>query len=210
MLTLYSCKGCGSVVIEAILKLCGEEFSLVRWDWDDEPAWSKFATVAAQRQVPTLVLDDGSVMTESAAIVCWLLQRFPNSSMLPVDASLQAQMYRWIIYLAVNVYAPIGMGDFPERWIGEDNQLKDILKAGALGRIHHGWSLMEGDMKGPGPYLLGEAMCALDIYAAMMSRWRPGRLWIRANCPKITAAVEATEAHPVVAEVFTENFGALK
>jgi GST-like protein len=210
MLTLYGCKGCGSVVIEAMLKLCGEEFSLVRWDWDDEPAWSKFATVSVQRQVPTLVLNDGSLLTESAAIVCWLLQKFPNSAMLPADPLMQAQMYRWLIYLSVNVYVPICVGDFPERWIGDDASAQERLKAGALTRIHQHWNLLENELTGSGQYLLGDTMCALDVYAAMMSRWRPGRLWIRANCPKVTKAVEATEAHPVVNEVFTDNFGPLK
>ena len=65
---------------------------------------------------------------------------------------------------------------------------------------------MEAEMNKSGPYLLGDTMCALDIYAAMMSRWRPGRLWIRANCPLIAAAVEATEAHPVIGEIFNEKF----
>ena len=90
MLTLYSCKGCGSVVIEAILKLCGEEFSLVRWDWDDEGG-----LVQVRNRPPPSARSrlwcsmDGSIMTESAAIVCWLLQQYPNSSMLPSEPAKQ-------------------------------------------------------------------------------------------------------------------------
>lgn len=205
MLTLYGCKGCGSVVIEAMLKLCGEPFAKVSWDFEDEAAWSKFASISAQRQVPTLVLDDGTLMTESLAIVFWLLQRFPQSPLLPALDPERALMFRWLAFVNANLYSAIGIGDYPERWVGNDENLVKRLREGALERTKAGWLLMEKELPGT-PFLLGEHMSALDIYCAMMTHWRPGAAWFSDNCPNIVAAAKVTEAHPVVAEVFLENF----
>lgn len=49
-------------------------------------------------------------------------------------------------------------------------------------------------------------MSVLDVYAATMSRWRPGRERIRAVAPRAVAAGERAEAHPVLAPVFARNF----
>ena len=205
MLTLYGCKGCGSVVVDAMLKLCGESFSKVSWDFEDDAAWSKFATVSAQRQVPTLVLEDGTLMSESLAIVFWLLQRFPQSPLLPESDPERALMFRWLAYVNANLYSAIGIGDYPERWVGPDPAAVEALRQGALERTKAGWLLMEKELPGT-PFLLGQHMTALDIYCAMMTHWRPRSAWFAEHCPKIMAAAQATEAHPVIAEVFAENF----
>ena len=46
----------------------------------------------------------------------------------------------------------------------------------------------------------------LDIYVAMISRWRPGRAWLAEHCPKAMASIEVTERDPVVASVWARNF----
>jgi GST-like protein len=205
MLTLYGCKGCGSVAIEAMLKLSGLPFSKVSWDFEDEAAWSKFAAISAQRQVPTLMLEDGTMMSESLAIVFWLLQRFPQSPLLPAADPERALMFRWLAYVVTNMYCAIGIGDYPQRWVGDDATAVEALRQGALERTKAGWLLMEQELPGTA-YLLGEHMSALDVYCAMMTHWRPRAAWFADHCPKIMAAARATEAHPVVAQVFLENF----
>jgi GST-like protein len=207
MLTLYGCTGCGSAAIEALLRLYGEEVSCVRWDWEDEAAWSKFATVSAQRQVPTLVLADGTVVTESAAIVSWLVQRHPGSPLLPENDSSRALFYRWLVYISVNVYTPIGIKDFPGRWLADASH-HDALKAGAIERVKAAWRLMEAELPGT-PFLLGDVMSALDVYCAMVTRFTPGAAWFAEHCPKISRATRAAEQNPLVREVFTLHFGDL-
>jgi GST-like protein len=205
MLTLYGCKGCGSVAIEAMLKLSGLPFSKVSWDFEDEAAWSKFAAISAQRQVPTLVLEDGTMMSESLAIVFWLLQRFPQSPLLPAAHPERALLFRWLAYVVTNMYCAIGIGDYPQRWVGDDATAVEALRQGALERTKAGWLLMEQELPGTA-YLLGQHLSALDVYCAMMTHWRPRAAWFADHCPKIMAAARATEAHPVVAQVFLENF----
>ena len=69
----------------------------------------------------------------------------------------------------------------------------------------HAWRLFE-DSIAPAPFLLGKRMSVLDVYVAMISRWRPGRAWLVEHCPKAMSAVTATEAVPSIAATWSRNF----
>ncbi len=201
---LYGSKGCGSAVVEVMLELAGIEYeyfdSIV---WDPFKHHDDLVKVNPLAQVPTLVLDDGSILTESAAIMLWLCERVPG--MVPTDATTRAQFYRWMIFVPANIYPMISLRDFPARWVeGEDAQ--KTFREKTTDRLKVLWMQLESALR-PAPYVLGGKMSALDIYLAMVSRWAPGRKWLAEHCPKLNAAVILTERHPVVAKVWEKNFG---
>ena len=67
-LTLYGAEGYGSIAVEAALLLLGIPYSLVEGaTWVEAAARERVASRNPLRQVPTLVLPGGEVMTESAA-----------------------------------------------------------------------------------------------------------------------------------------------
>ncbi len=202
---LHGCKGCGSVVVEALLDLAGEPYTRNIFAWEDKQAWEKLKDVNPLAQVPTLVLDDGTVMTESAGIALWLAERFSKTGLLPDDARARALTFRWMVYFATNVYGPIIVGDFPERWV-EDRDAQASLKDRSLQRAKDAWLAFE-DSVAPDPFLLGRRMSVLDVYVAMIARWRPGRAWLSEHCPQAMSAVAATEATPVIAAAWARNFG---
>ncbi|MFH7468113.1 glutathione S-transferase family protein, partial [Pseudomonas syringae group genomosp. 7] len=68
-------------------------------------------------QVPTLVLTDGSVLTESAAILIHLGLEHPESGLLPGNPALRALAFRALVYITANCYAPLGIIDYPQRWL---------------------------------------------------------------------------------------------
>jgi GST-like protein len=205
MLTLYGSNGCGSAVVEVLLELFGETWCAEMISWDDRAAWEKLAPLNPLKQVPILTSDDGMVLTESLAIVFWLLGRHPDTPINPpADSMARATMYRWLAFIVTNIYPALVMEDFPSRWVEGENAEKS-LQQHMRARLHLCWKIMEGNVT-PAPYLLGTHMTALDIYVAMVSHWRPGRAWIEENCPKIIGAVKLTEAHPVVANVWARNF----
>jgi GST-like protein len=201
---LYGCKGCGSAAIEALLQMGG-----IGYDYVEAVQWQPFKhhedllRLNPLAQVPTLLLDDGSVMTESAAIMLWLCEKQP--SLMPADPAQRAQFYRWMIFLPANLYAVFAFRDFPAKWVdGDDAQA--AFRAKTSQRLQDYWLIMERSLR-TSPYLLGETMSALDVYVAMMSRWTPGRPWFAENCPALMQAVALTEQHPVVAAVWEKNFG---
>lgn len=205
-LELHGCRGCGSAVVEALLEWSGVPYRYREVEpWKPGPQADALAALNPLAQVPTVRFPDGTVLTESAAIILALAEQHPAARMLP-HAGDPARLValRWILYFAGNLYPAISIGDFPERWI-EDAAAQEALKQGANARLQYYWNVLEQNLK-PAPYLAGHEMSALDIYAAMLSRWRPGRAWVDANCPKVAGAIALAERQPFVARVWERNF----
>jgi GST-like protein len=205
--TLFGAKGCGNAAIEALLELADVRHERVEaTPWEASPATERLRALNPLGQVPTLVLDDDTVITESAAMVLWLATQHP--ALAPAAPAARAELHRWVVFLATNVYAALGVGDHPELWLpAADDATRAALKAGADERVKNAWSILErGVARHPGPFLLGESLTALDVYAAMLARWRPGRDWLASACPRVAAATARAEAHPVVARVWARHF----
>ena len=201
---LYGAPGCGSAVVEVVLQLAGQPYDYVQTSfWDQNEHFEALKKANPQAKVPTLVLDDGTVMTESAAMLLYIADKVPG--LIPADAAARARFYRWMLFIPANIYAMFDIGDEPSRWV-DGEAAQQTLKEKSVEKQKFFWGLMESDLA-PAPYLLGTQMTALDIYIAMVSRWRPGRAWFDAHCPKLAAAVNLTEQHPIVAKVWEKNFG---
>ncbi|HXL84457.1 MAG TPA: glutathione S-transferase family protein, partial [Casimicrobiaceae bacterium] len=156
-------------------------------------------------QVPTLKLADGTVMTESAAIIVMLDDSYPAARILPAAGDpRRALALRWVVFIAGNMYPAISVGDFPERWV-KSKAARAELKDGAVERLKAYWTMLEQALK-PAPYLLGSEMTALDVYAAMLSRWQPGRAWVDEHCRQVASALALAEQDPIVARVWARNF----
>jgi GST-like protein len=203
---LYGCRGCGSAVVEVLLERAGVPFVYHEVQpWEPGPAMEALKAVNPLAQVPTLKLADGAIVTESAAIIVMLDDSHPIARILPAAGDpRRALALRWIVFIAGNMYPAISVGDFPERWVKSDTARAE-LKDGAVERLKAYWTMLERALK-PAPYLLGSEMTLLDVYAAMLSRWRPGRAWVDENCPRIAAGLALAEPDPIVASVWARNF----
>src|SRR4029453_13421465 len=126
MYTLYGSQGSGAAAAEAALVLANIPFRMVdAASWQPGPGLDELTRMNPLAQIPTLVLPDGSVMTESAAILVHLGLAHPGSELLPADATPRAQIVRGLVYVAANCYAAIGVIDYPERWCkdaGDDDK----------------------------------------------------------------------------------------
>jgi GST-like protein len=203
--TLFYCQGCGSSGVEAALELAGANYRREPVDpWEPGPAMDRLRALNPLAQIPTLLTPGGEVLTESVAILIHLIERFPDATLAPPPGSgARTQLWRWLVFLATNIYAAVGVGDHPERWVSE--KARDELVEGSIEVRKRSWRILEEQLS-PAPFLLGAQMTVLDIQVAMMSRWRPRRVWFDESCPKLAAAVRLTEESPIVAEVWARNF----
>lgn len=195
---LFASKECGSAVIEAALTITGAAWALEELEFEPSAFKSEaFLRVNPLGQVPALVLPDGAVITESAAILLTLADRFPDAGLAPPAGSdARATFNRWLVYLAVNVYGEIIRGDFPARYVADPAGHAGFTACtDAVARER--FQVMETALS-PAPFLLGAAMTALDPYLAMIRRWRPAKGWFAEACPKLEGAARAAEAHPAV------------
>jgi GST-like protein len=209
MLTIYGYKGCGSVVIEVACELLGEPYEFrPAAPWNPGPHIDELRALNPLLQIPTVRLDDGTILTESVAMVLWLLERHPESSWAPpIGDKRRAPFLRWLVYLASTIYPMYTIGDFPDRWVQAEEAQKQ-LKEASIRRTLEAWKVMEEALK-PNQYLVGDQVTMLDMYAAMISRWRPGRDRIREVAPGCVRAAELAEKYEGVAAVFARNFDGL-
>lgn len=207
MLTLYGAKGSGVAAIEAALCLIGADCRLVdAASWQPGPGLDELRRVNPLVQVPTLVLDDGSVLTESAAILIELGLRYPASGLLPGKEELRAQAIRGLTYIAANCYAAIGVIDYPERWCSDcDDATSERIRTGTRGRLHELWDVF-ADTFPAAPFLNGEHLGALDLLAAVVSKWSGTRAHLKASRPRFHALLLAIECEPRVAAVFDKHW----
>ncbi|MFY9513723.1 MAG: glutathione S-transferase [Rubrivivax sp.] len=207
MYTLYGTQGSGSAAVEAALVLAGLPFRTVRASqWEADSAQAELLTLNPLGQIPTLQLPDGSVMTESAAILAELGLRHPEAGLLPTEPSARAQALRGLVYIAANCYSAISVIDFPERWCSEaDEATNTRIRAGARARLHHHWGLF-ADQFPAAPFLNGAAPGALDLLASVVSRWSGTRAFVKAQRPAFAALLQRIETHPQLAPVFQRHW----
>lgn len=203
MTTLFGFKGSGSAAVECALELAGVPCRLVSAaSWEAASAVAELTRANPLRQIPTLVLDDGTVLTESAAILIHLGLAHPQSGLLPADASQRATAMRGLVFIAANCYSAISILDFPERWLADGSEAaRENLKAGTRGRLHQHWDIFADSFQ-----LHGEAPGALELLAIVVCRWSGARRHLQSSRPAFAATLAAIEAHPKVAPVFARHW----
>lgn len=202
--TLYVAPTCGSAVIEILLEKFAVSFEVIEIDtWPDRRAAEAHLLKLnpIDGQIPILVLPSGHIMTESAAIIFYLCEKY--GGLAPTDDQRRADFYRWTVFIAANIYSLIAQLNHPEYFV--TSELEADFRTRVIEQLKRMWLHVESAV-GDGPFMLGSTMSALDIYIAMVSRWRPGRAWRKENCPKIEKLANVTEQDPVVASVFAKRF----
>jgi GST-like protein len=203
---LYGAPGWGSVLVEAALARAGAPFSFEDVSGFDGPgaARDRLLQVNPLAQVPTLIRPEGTVMTESAAIILHLAEAFPEAGLAPAHGDpARPAFLRRLVWLVASVYPTFTFGDYPERWAPG---AEDELRARVMDHRKALWRQWEAEL-GEGPWALGERFSALDIYLSAMTRWRPRRDWFARECPRLAAIARRADAEPDLSPVWIRNFG---
>ncbi len=202
---LYGDIGSGSALVEMALAEAGQ-----RWEWRDVPLEGShqlrpdYIALNPMGRMPTLVLPDGTVMTESAAILLALAERH-EGLLPPVGSAGRAWALRWMVLAAAEFYPHVTRSDYPERFGGDPAALR--ARAQEMGR--EVWQVVEAHAglrgEGPEPYLLGATFSVADIYLAVLSRWMGGRHWVPAHCPRLEALAQAVARRPAIAPLWQRH-----
>ncbi len=190
---LYGEPGWGSALVEAQLDWYGTEYDLERVGdlFESLHARQNLARINPIAQVPTLVLGDGTIMTESAAITLYLAELAQNDTLVPPAHSAQrAAFLRWLIFIVANIYPTYTYADDPARFVHSPDaqpSFRNTVNEYAIKM----YVVLENHASQP--WFLGERFSALDIYIGTMTRWRPGRAWFAEHAPKLFSIASATD-----------------
>jgi glutathione S-transferase len=205
--TIYGDKGSGAFSAEAVLAEAGAPYQFHSVSLkDDEQRRPEFLAINPSGKMPALRLPEGDVITESSAILLTIADHFPNAHLLPPTGPARAQAYRWLAFMASEIYPMVEVSDYPERFAPTGEQA-EALRLKARERIRERLLIVERFIGGP--WFLASGFSILDIYASMFARWRGsiGREWLaEGHIPKIEAITAALSVRPAIAPVWARHF----
>ncbi|MGI9411786.1 MAG: glutathione S-transferase family protein [Hyphomicrobiaceae bacterium] len=200
---LYNRVGSGGFVVEVALTLAGVEFELVELDSRPGTALPEsFREINPWGQVPTLVLPDGSTMTETAAILVHLAACHPHAELAPAPGSTDhAQFLRWLVFANVNIYESVLRRIYPMRYT-TDPESHTATREAAVARSREALAVVD-DAVADKSFLLGETMTLADVYVAMLFIWcRDGT-----EAPNLARLTDGVRRHGIVAPLWRRHFG---
>ena len=203
--TLWGRPGWGSALVEAQLDWYGLPFAYetVGDLFKDPDAKARLEKVNPLAQVPTLVMPDGTVMSESAAITLLLADVTGSDALVPAPGSPErAKFLRWLVFLVANIYPTFTYADDPARFVSV-NAARDPFRAATDAYAQRLWRQVES--AAGAPWFLGERFSALDIYIGVMTRWRPRRGWFEAETPRLFAIARKADQRPELEKTWRRN-----
>jgi glutathione S-transferase len=192
--TFYWRPGSASRAPHAALAEIGVDYELVEIDRETAQSDPAYRALNPLGVVPTLV-DGDLVLTESAAILLYLADRYPDARLAPAD---RAEYYRWLVFMTNTLQTTMLRFFYPERY--GDGDVADVAAADA-GRL---FDLVERELEGR-EWLAGDHRTGADLFLFMMTRW--GRrlepaAWDR---PNLRAHFLRTLALPGVQQMVAEQ-----
>jgi GST-like protein len=202
---LYGDLGSGAFSAEAALAEAGAPYTFEMVSLErNEQKEPRFLSLNPSGKIPALRLPEGGIVTESAAILLTLADHFPQSGLLPAQgAPARASAYRWLAFMASEIYPFVEIVDYPARFAPE-GAAAEALREVARGRLRERLLLLERVLAGP--FMLPGGFSLLDIYAAMFTRWSVGRDWRDKNLPRLSALAEAVSRRPAIAPLWKKHF----
>lgn len=206
MLTLHARPGWGSAVAELQLVHYGMEFTVVDHGdmFTSAEARAALAPLNPVAQLPTMVLADGTVMTESAAITLLLADIARSDTLVPAPGDpTRAAFLRWLVFIVANIYPTFTYADDPSRFVRAQ-----AARAGFRAKVdayaQRLWGMM--DQAAGDKWFLGDRFSALDLYIGVMTQWRPRQEWFAAHTRRLAAIGDAARALPALRPVWLRNF----
>ena len=113
----------------------------------------------------------------------------PQAGLRRCPTSPSARFLNLLIRLVAAIYPTFTYGDNPPQWTTEG--APPTCAASACTRAAPN---VAGGAAGRRAAHAGERFSALDLYVAVMTRWRPGPAWFESVCPALTAVAREADA----------------
>jgi maleylacetoacetate isomerase len=168
---------------------------------------SVLASLNPMRAVPTLELDDGSVLTESVAIIEWLDETHPRPPLLPADPRQRAHVRELVQIINAGVH-PL-QNTIVRLAISSDEEAQ---RAWVCRWIERGLAAYEAHVaRTPGRFSAGDELTMADLYLAPQVRNAERHAAELTAMPRVraiyAACMETPEARSTDPDVVRERAG---
>lgn len=206
MYKLFWSPDTGAFAPQILLEEIGAQYELVKLDLNEgDQHNADFLAINPRGQVPALQLDDGSILTESAAIMIHLAECHTDAGLLPPAGSSQrARVYRWLIFTVANIYEADLRVFYSDQFSSDSNCVESIKQRGRED-LDTAWDLLEAEL-GAGPYLLGDSYSIIDPYLMMLAGWHEQTDQLMARCPRLARLCASVQARKAVQSIWSQNF----
>ncbi|MCP2004850.1 glutathione S-transferase [Buttiauxella sp. JUb87] len=194
---LYYKAGACSLSPHIILRETGIDFSLVKVDLAAKKteAGDDYLEVNAKGQVPALLLDDGSLLTEGVAIVQYLADKVPDRQLLaPAGSMTRYHTLEWLNYIATELhkgFSPLFNPATPDEY-------KTIVRAA----LEKKFKYVDEELNDK-QWLMGLRFSVADAYLFTVLRWANAVKLNLEGLSNIEAFMERMKARPAVAAALT-------
>ncbi|CAA9266019.1 MAG: Glutathione S-transferase [uncultured Craurococcus sp.] len=193
---LYYAPGACSIGIHVLLEEIGKPYEPVVLNTKEGAQFKpEFTSINPKSKVPTLVRDDGSVLTEYPAIALWLASSFPEAKLLPKDAEGLAKALEYTDYAVATLHMQGFSRIFRPSNFAPNEADHEAVKARGAEIFEKGLGLFDKALAGK-DYLLGEFSFA-DSALFYVSFWWAARL-NKTLPPNVAAHYERMKARPSV------------
>jgi glutathione S-transferase len=151
--------------------------------------------------VPLLRLDDGSLLSENAAILQYLAGRYPAAKLAPPDEAGRARLQQWLCFIGTELHKGFFIPLF-------DQKAPDGTRAHTLEKYESRLQYLNDHLAGR-EYLL-ERFSVADAYLYTVLNWTAPTHVDLTTRPAIKHYYEALQTRPSIAKAFLEEMGLYK
>jgi glutathione S-transferase len=193
---LYYATGTCSLSPHIVALEAGIALDLERVDLRSAPRVTEtgadYGAINPNRYVPALQLDDGSVLTEGAAISLYLADLKPGSDLAPaIGTPERHRLQSWLVFIATELHKTYSPWLFHPEY---GAQAQEVARQKIAERLAY----VEQHLTASGPFLMGAQFTAADAYLFTVVGWsRVAKVDLSAF-PQLRAFLERVGARPHV------------
>jgi glutathione S-transferase len=193
---LYGRRNAGSLAPQILLEEIGAPYEII-WVGKTAPEIETLRRINPAGKIPSLVLPDGTVVAESAAILIHLTDAHPAAGLAPpVGSAAHARFLQWMVFMSANVYEAALRYFYSERYSTGGATAAPAIKAQALADYGAHLERVHAELS---PYVLGDKLSAADPYLHMLADWFPQDLQpLAARLPKLAQHAELLRGRPAI------------
>lgn len=147
--------------------------------------------------VPLICLDDGSLLSENAAVLQYVAARHPGANLGGRDDLERARLQQWLCFIGTELHKALFIPLF-------DQSLSEDAKARARDKSESRFAFLDNHLRGR-DFLLDRFTVA-DAYLYTVLNWTGSTKVDLTPWPAIAAYHKRMQARPSIAKAFKEEF----